>query len=72
MSVVLPDPEVPIRATNLAPGDGQRDALEHRHVNLAEVVCLVNILQFDELHGVAISKSEGGDQGFHRLESPCH
>src|SRR5262249_39627571 len=36
---------------HLAPVDGERNALEHGHVDLAEVIGLVNFVEADELHG---------------------
>ena len=36
---------------HLAALDRQRDALEHRHVDLAEVVGLVDVFEADEFHG---------------------
>ena len=50
MRVVLPEPEVPMRATN-SPWDTVREMpLQHRHVDLAQVIGLINVLQFYELH----------------------
>ena len=43
ISVLLPEPEAPHEGDELAPPDGKGNALEHRHVDLADVVSLVDV-----------------------------
>ena len=50
ISVLLPEPGRAHQGDQLAAGDRQRDALEHGHVDLAEVVGLVDVAQLDEFH----------------------
>ena len=55
ISVLLPEPLSAHQRDELAALDGERDALEHGHVDLAEVVGLADVFELDEFHGVAES-----------------